>query len=61
MCLSAACGAVCKDCSIVPIQYVVEQWLGGCLVDLCLGDILVKDSVEAEGLVFDSFACRSYY
>lgn len=56
--LSTSCRAICENSSVVSVQYAVEKCFGGSLVNVSLGRILVKDGVEAKGLVFDSPALR---
>jgi hypothetical protein len=59
MCFSAARGTVGKDCSIVAIEDTVEEILGGGFVDFGLGCVVVKDSIEGEGLIFASLSSHA--
>lgn len=56
MCFPAASSSICKYSGIEAVQYGVEQVLGGRLVHISLCDVLVKDSVESERLILDTFA-----
>lgn len=56
MCLSTAGSAIGKNGRIVSIQNTVEEALGGCLVNVALGRILIKNLVEAVCLILDAFA-----
>lgn len=49
--LAASGGTICEDGGIVAVEHVVQQRPGGALVHIALGGILVKDTVEGEGLV----------
>ena len=51
MCLSTSCGAICKYCRIISIQYVVEQVFRRAFVDIALRNVFIEYAVEAEGLV----------
>lgn len=55
MCFTTSSGSICKDGSIISIQYAVQQVLGRGLVNIALRDILVKHLVESESMIFSSF------
>jgi hypothetical protein len=59
MCFSTARGTVGKDCGIVAVKDAVEEVLGGGFVDFGLGCIVVKDSIEGEGLIFASLSSHA--
>lgn len=56
MCLSASRRAISEDGGVVAVEHAVEEGFGGAFVDVGLGDVVVEDAVEAEGLVFGAFA-----
>jgi len=55
MCFTTSSGSICKDGSIISIQYAVQQVLGRGLVNIALRDILVKHLVESESMILALF------
>jgi hypothetical protein len=58
--LSAACGTICKHCSIISVHDAVQQVLRCRFVNISLCGGLIKDPIECERLVLYSFALRSH-
>jgi len=60
VCFSAAGGAVGKDGGIVAVEDAVEEVLGSGFVDFGLGGVVVKDSIEGEGLVLGPLSTHAW-
>lgn len=56
--LSTTSRTVRKDCSIVTVQYTVEQVPRSRFVDIGLGSVLIEDSIESKSLVFHPLPLR---
>lgn len=53
VCFAAAGRAVRKNSGIITVEHAIEESSGRCLVHIGLRDILIKDPIEAKGLVLD--------